>query len=1054
MYQSPTISAYFTTQGYLIPIVSVLAVASLPRDKFTQTLILDVLFICVAAAVSLLAMWSSVQARIHTSPSAAHGPIRAPLPYNSSQSAVCAVWLFVNIWLANLVRAKMPSFNLPAVIYSILVNTSLTAGPTIDTTTAAEAFVRELLLANLFGMGLAAGVCYFVFPLSSRMVVMDEFGQLIGLLRKVVRLQAERVAAWAHAEEQPTAETTTEHGEEQHMSQWRKAVMTRGKAKLGAAATATGLSETTRDIRRLAGKLYGDIAFAKRDVAWGKLDSTDLADMFKLMYTITIPLTGIGVLEEAHFRGPEVSDRPVGRNRERSAKASIWIQMAEKIRPSFQRLTEPIEQGLEHAGICLEILPGSRHGNGDGHFRADVEGRGGQIHPGDERLRVVNAHARDIYMQEGNALQDWLCERLQTVDEDDASQSRRLTAEDDGLASDHSQLWVSVYLEQLMFTASEATQNLVVFADRKVSEGTMKHKRLVLPSKYRLWGWLKSVARKRNSGAAQNPEVLEPQDDYYGDFFWPKKDPERLPPRGTWQHIGVLLGKVSSVLGSKESAFGFRVACAAMSVSILAFLEKTQSFFQEQRLLWAMFTIALGMTMTSGQSIFGFFCRVGATCVAMASSIAIWYIPDQKTPGIIVLLWLFIFVENYFIKFPQLATPVIITVTTQLVIVGYELQVRTLGEAVATRSGQPYYPIYLLGPYRLACIAGGSLVAFFWTFFPCPLTDRTWLRQDLSAIMYLLGSYFGVLSSTMEAQLRGEAGRNDSEASPIRRLVKDRRKIFGKVMRLLSSIESHIRWQRWEPSIGGSFPTAAYEEMFTRVTRITGYVMLMSYALADAPLTETYGHGGRDGQEAAGVSGVDVEAQDKRESPPSVKVLQRTELMHHTVPSTLIMLSNALLSGQRLPPFLPMPQHGGTTANRKLQPEITAILASRGDGNSTLPSSTRALKMIDLRQQRHSPTSKQNTTSGCQPPRDDVRGASDGNSISTQLRIYLLTQVCGALVCNQVEGLARVVGRLVGVVDFGSPIDAGNEDVDVDDDAASHKLEKPGSKDIAAATRF
>lgn len=76
----------------------------------------------------------------------------------------------------------------------------------------------------------------------------------------------------------------------------------------------------------------------------------------------------------------------------------------------------------------------------------------------------------------------------------------------------------------------------------------------------------------------------------------------------------------------------------------------------------------------------------------MVFSLAIWYIPDQKTPGIIVILWLFIFIEYYFVKFPRLVSTVIITVTTQLVIVGYELQVRKLGEDVATRSGQPYYP--------------------------------------------------------------------------------------------------------------------------------------------------------------------------------------------------------------------------------------------------------------------------------------------------------------------------------------------------------------------------
>ncbi|KAG8422325.1 hypothetical protein J3459_022462 [Metarhizium acridum] len=296
MYQATAISSYFTTQGYLIPIVSVLAVAILPRDKFTQSLILNVLFICLASAMSLLAVWSSVQARIHTSsPSAAQGAVSMPLPYNSSQSAVCAVWLFVNIWFANLVRAKMPSFNLPVVIYSILVNTSLTAGPTIGTTMGATRFVRELLLANLFGMGLATGVCFLIFPFGSRMIVMGEFRQLIGLLRKMVRLQGEQLSALARTEER-TTDAISNHGGKQDVprkmknARLREMVTARGKAKRRVATTATRLSETVGEIRRLAGKLYGDMVFAKRDSAWGKLNATDLADIFTLMYNITIPL--------------------------------------------------------------------------------------------------------------------------------------------------------------------------------------------------------------------------------------------------------------------------------------------------------------------------------------------------------------------------------------------------------------------------------------------------------------------------------------------------------------------------------------------------------------------------------------------------------------------------------------------------------------------------------------------------------------------------------------------------------------------------------------------
>ena len=58
----------------------------------------------------------------------------------------------------------------------------------IATTVAAEAFVEEQLLAMLFGVGLAAGVSLFIFPINSRMVVIGEFKGLIGLLRKVVYL--------------------------------------------------------------------------------------------------------------------------------------------------------------------------------------------------------------------------------------------------------------------------------------------------------------------------------------------------------------------------------------------------------------------------------------------------------------------------------------------------------------------------------------------------------------------------------------------------------------------------------------------------------------------------------------------------------------------------------------------------------------------------------------------------------------------------------------------------------------------------------------------------
>ena len=95
----------------------------------------------------------------------------------------------------------------------------------------------------------------------------------------------------------------------------------------------------------------------------------------------------------------------------------------------------------------------------------------------------------------------------------------------------------------------------------------------------------------------------------------------------------------------------------------------------------------------SGQSIFGFLCRVGGTLVAVVCSFIAWYIVDGKTPGIIVFLWLFLFIEVYFLlKFPRFIQAGIITMITQILILGYELQVRKIGTATAEKGGQPAYP--------------------------------------------------------------------------------------------------------------------------------------------------------------------------------------------------------------------------------------------------------------------------------------------------------------------------------------------------------------------------
>jgi len=226
----------------------------------------------------------------------------------------------------------------------------------------------------------------------------------------------------------------------------------------------------------------------------------------------------------------------------------------------------------------------------------------------------------------------------------------------------------------------------------------------------------------------------------------------------------------------------------------------------------------------------------------MVMSYVNWYIAAGRTGGVIAFLWFFNFVEYYWvIKYPRFLAATVITVVTQLLIVDYELQARKLGEARAESSGQKFYPyvtkstylrpaqaltipnsrIYELAPYRLATVVAGCGIAFLWTIFPAPTTERTWLRRDLSNALYLLANYFSVINQTIKTKLRDEmqAGDPDNPDSAAYRLRVARSRLYGKLMMLLPFLKEHTEFQKWEPDLGGKFPRTTYEEIIQRCGR-------------------------------------------------------------------------------------------------------------------------------------------------------------------------------------------------------------------------------------------
>lgn len=215
--------------------------------------------------------------------------------------------------------------------------------------------------------------------------------------------------------------------------------------------------------------------------------------------------------------------------------------------------------------------------------------------------------------------------------------------------------------------------SLVRFADSKVADGTMLKRRLILPGRKALVKWFMTFGRSENEdsmdSSGSNHATGDTTRTLWTDTFQGfRKDPEHMPIKSPLQNVGKFLRGVGKVLRSPHSQFGFRLACAAMSIEIVGYLRDTQIFFVEQRLFWGSIMVAVSMTRTTGEASFIYFLRLFGTFVGAVVCYIIHYIVDGHVPGVLVFYFLTVTIFGYMpVKKPKFAlAAVIATVSFQV----------------------------------------------------------------------------------------------------------------------------------------------------------------------------------------------------------------------------------------------------------------------------------------------------------------------------------------------------------------------------------------------------
>lgn len=332
-------------------IISVLGFSIQPRAKFIQMMVLDVLAVCVASAVTLLMMYSCIKARQHTEVVSSVGTSIVNTPYNPSASAVSGVWLFFQIYVVHSFRAKFQQFQFPVIIYSIVANVTFSYAPRMTTMAAAISMVTKLLEACLVGLALATGVCLFIYPVTSRTVVFKQMAGYVGCLRGALQ---------AHTVYFESLEESDMFGRAETYDSKVEKITKDGKVY---SPEAQAIRTAVQKITEIHGKLHGDLTFAKREVAFGNLGPDDLQAIFRNLRQVMIPVVGLSFTVDLFQRlseynkwntpiDPTATDIP---DLVRHRVVQEWNDIMRAVHDPFKSMIQAIDEGLQHISFVLKL---------------------------------------------------------------------------------------------------------------------------------------------------------------------------------------------------------------------------------------------------------------------------------------------------------------------------------------------------------------------------------------------------------------------------------------------------------------------------------------------------------------------------------------------------------------------------------------------------------------------------------------------------------------------------------------------------------------------------
>ena len=560
---------------------------------------------------------------------------------------------------ANSLRAWRPlELQDPMVAFSIFTSVTITRGGTFTTVDEGLSFITRLLKGFMIGFAIASAVSLLILPITSRGNVFHDIKTYVTQIDAMLQAQVSFVKR--------SSTTAVWIGDHSLLHRTRTAQSApegnaKGQPKNESSLEAKKnlLQSSLTKLNGLQGKLQSDLFYSKDEFAWGKLSAGDLKEIGDLLRNVLLPLSGMAMLpdildmivENEGTRNNSFEKSEDRNGDEDTIKKSEMQKVVETLEERLIHCNDLMRVGLQYVLLVLELtkpkeLEKQRKSQTGSTQASDEESKGDILDPlqqdftaqFEQTLYRYYSRRRDLPNAMAS-LEAFSSADIYNGDESSETDPRMLAADPDV----RQEFFLIVYMGHLQDNLLNAMFELIKFADRKVTDGTMKRNRLIFPKQTSIRDWLSLSSAKKSPKS--NPDRrrsshVDPLCVYQEHDAGRFPDPESLPPENFWERGSTILKFISHVIRSEQSIFGFRVAAASFCVGILAFLHQTQDFFVRQRCIWAMIVIVIGMSPTSGQSMFGFIARIAATVVSLALSLIVWYIVDGKTAGVIIFLYL------------------------------------------------------------------------------------------------------------------------------------------------------------------------------------------------------------------------------------------------------------------------------------------------------------------------------------------------------------------------------------------------------------------------------